>query len=69
KPCVVPKVKGKTLKKAKRAIRAHACTVGTVKRATSRTVKKGHVISQKPKPGRRLRHGAKVNLVVSKGRP
>jgi beta-lactam-binding protein with PASTA domain len=30
-------------------------------------VKKGHVISQKPKPGRRLKHGAKVNLVVSRG--
>jgi len=69
KKCVVPKVKGKTLKKAKRSIRAHACTVGKVKRATSPRVKKGHVISQKPKPGKRLKHGAKVNLVVSKGRP
>jgi uncharacterized delta-60 repeat protein len=66
--CVVPKVKGKTLKKARRSIRAHACTLGTVKRATSRSVKNGHVISQKPRPGRRLKHGAKVNLVVSKGR-
>jgi beta-lactam-binding protein with PASTA domain len=26
------------------------------------------VISQKPRPGKRLRHGAKVNLVVSEGR-
>lgn len=65
--CMVPKVKGKTLKAAKRAIKNHACTVGTIKHATSRTVEKGHVISQKPKPGRRLKHGAKVNLVVSKG--
>jgi serine/threonine-protein kinase len=64
---MVPKVKGKTLKAAKRAIKNHACTVGTIKHATSRTVEKGHVISQKPKPGRRLKHGAKVNLVVSKG--
>jgi hypothetical protein len=69
KRCVVPKVKGKTLKAAKRAIRAHACTTGRIKHAASRTVKKGRVISQKPKPGRRLKHGAKVNLVVSKGRP
>jgi hypothetical protein len=69
KPCVVPKVKGKTLKLAKRSIRTHACTVGTIKHATSRTVKKNRVISQKPKPGKRLKHGAKVNLVVSKGRP
>jgi serine/threonine-protein kinase len=65
---VVPKVKGKTLKAAKRAIRSHHCAVGKVKNAASRTVKKGHVISQKPKPGKRLSRGAKVNLVVSKGR-
>jgi hypothetical protein len=69
KPCVVPKVKGKTVAAAKRAIKAHHCTVGRIKHALSRTVKKGRVISQKPRPGRRLKHGAKVNLVVSKGRP
>jgi len=66
--CVVPKVKGKTLSAAKRAIVSHACSVGAIKHAASRSVKKGHVISQKPKPGSRLKHGAKVNLVVSKGR-
>jgi serine/threonine-protein kinase len=66
---VVPKVKGKTLSAAKRSIKSHACSVGKIKRATSMTVKKGHVISQKPRPGRRLKHGAKVNLVVSKGKP
>jgi len=27
-----------------------------------------HTLTQKPKPGRRLKHGAKVNLVVSNGR-
>ena len=66
--CVVPKVTGKTLSAAKRAIVSHACSVGAIKHAASRSVKKGHVISQKPKPGSRLKHGAKVNLVVSKGR-
>lgn len=69
KPCLVPKAKSKTVKRAKRTIRAHACAVGKIKHATSRTVKKGHVISQKPKAGRRLKHGARVNLVVSNGRP
>jgi hypothetical protein len=68
KTCVVPKVKGKTLSAAKRAIKAHHCSAGRVRHAASRKVKKGHVISQKPKPGSRLKHGAKVNLVVSKGR-
>jgi uncharacterized repeat protein (TIGR01451 family) len=68
KACVVPKVKGKTVKRAKRSIKAHHCTVGKIKRVTSRRVKRGHVISQKPNPGRRLHHGARVNLVVSKGK-
>jgi hypothetical protein len=67
KDCTVPKLKGKRLKAAKRAIRAHDCSVGRIKRAFSMRVKKGRVISQKPKPHKRLRHGAKVNLTVSKG--
>jgi hypothetical protein len=68
KPCVVPKLKGKTLKAVKRQLKSHSCRLGKVKHAASRTVKKGGVISQKPKAGKRLKHGAKVNLVVSRGR-
>jgi hypothetical protein len=68
KDCVVPKLKGKRLRRAKRAIKAHDCTIGKIKHATSTKVKKGHVISQKPKPGKQLAHGAKVRLVVSKGK-
>jgi beta-lactam-binding protein with PASTA domain len=67
-PCLVPRVKGKTLSAAKRSIKAHDCSVGKVKHASSRTVKKGHVISQRPKPGMQLKHGARVNLLVSRGR-
>src|SRR3954451_14445554 len=67
RPCVVPKLKGKTFKAAKRALRTHSCSLGRVKRAFSARVKKGRVISQRPTPGRRLKHGAKVSLVVSKG--
>jgi hypothetical protein len=66
--CVVPRLKGKTLKAAEHAIRTHNCTVGKIKHAASRTIKRGYVISQRPKPGRRLKHRAKVTLVVSKGR-
>jgi beta-lactam-binding protein with PASTA domain len=36
--------------------------------AYSKTVKRGRVISQKPKPGAVLPNGGKVNLVVSRGR-
>jgi alpha-tubulin suppressor-like RCC1 family protein len=67
KACVVPKIKGKSLSAAKRTIKTHNCSVGKIKHSFSSKVKRGRVISQKPNPGRRLRHGAKVNLVVSKG--
>ena len=66
--CVVPKLKGKPVKAAEHAIRTHNCTVGKITYATSRTIEKKHVIFQKPKAGRRLSHGTRVNLIVSKGR-
>lgn len=65
--CVVPKVTGKSLSAAKRTITHGACTVGKVKRAFSAKVKKGHVISQRPKAGKKLAYHAKISLVVSKG--
>jgi hypothetical protein len=65
--CVVPKVTGKLLGIAKNAITTRGCSVGRITHATSRTIRRNHVISQKPKAGSRLKHGAKVNLVVSKG--
>jgi hypothetical protein len=67
-PCVVPKLKGKTLATAKRSITSHACSLGRIKHTPSQMIKEGHVISQKPRAGSRLNHGARVNLVVSKGR-
>jgi hypothetical protein len=66
--CVVPKVKGKTLKAAKKAIKRSHCRVGKVRFAYSARVPKGRVIAQKPKPRMRLREGAKVTVVVSRGR-
>jgi hypothetical protein len=66
--CVVPKVKDKRLKAAKRAIKAHECRVGRIRHAFSKKVKKGHVISQRPKPHKLLTRGARVKLVVSRGK-
>jgi uncharacterized repeat protein (TIGR02543 family) len=66
--CIVPKLKGKTLSAAKRLLKAHFCSAGRITHAWSRRVKKEHVISQKPKPHTRLKHGAKINLVTSRGR-
>ena len=67
--CVVPRVTGKALANAGRAIvRAH-CTLGAVTRVRSAKVKKGQVISQRPRPGKHLANGARVRLVVSRRTP
>jgi uncharacterized delta-60 repeat protein len=58
--CVVPKVKGKTLRAAKRALKRAHCAVGKVTRT------RGRVLSQKPKPGTKRPAGAKVALKVGK---
>ena len=67
-PCVVPKLKGKTLRAAKRALTKAHCSVGKRTRAFSPKVAKGRVIASKPGPGRTLARGAKVGLQVSKGK-
>ena len=66
--CRVPKVVGKRLARARRLlVRAH-CRVGQVQRARSRASRKGIVLAQNPRAGRRLRAGARVKLVVGRGR-
>jgi Glycosyl hydrolase family 26/PASTA domain len=66
--CVVPTVKNKQLALAKRAIVARRCSVGKIRRAYSKVVNKGRVISETPKPRTVLANRGKVNLVVSRGR-
>ncbi len=66
--CKVPKLKGKTLAKAKRVLKRAHCKVGKVKKRKNRTVKKGRVISTKPGVGKVFAAGKKVSLVVSKGK-
>jgi hypothetical protein len=55
--CVVPKLKGKTLSKAKRALKKANCTVGKVKGS-------GVVKSSSPAAGKSPRKGSKVNLTL-----
>jgi hypothetical protein len=66
--CTVPDVKWKTLRAAKRTLSRADCRVGKIRRAYSRPVKRGRVISQKPEPGTVLPTLSKVNLVLSRGR-
>jgi hypothetical protein len=66
--CRVPKLRGKALLGARKAIARANCRLAKVRRRYSTTVKRGRVISQKPKPGAVLPNGGKVDLVVSLGR-
>jgi hypothetical protein len=67
-PCVVPKLRGKRLKAAKRALTIAHCKPGKITKAYSKVIKKGRVISQRPKPGKHSPAGSRVNLTVSKGK-
>ena len=65
--CRVPRVTGKTLPAARRALVARHCRVGALRYVWSRAVPRGRVVSQRPRPGVRLLSGAKVALVLSRG--
>jgi hypothetical protein len=65
--CIVPKLKGKKVKAARKALRKANCKVGKVKRSFSAKVNKGRVIKQRTKAGKVLPAGAKVAIKVSKG--
>jgi len=66
--CVVPKLTAKRLRAAKRALANAHCKPGKITKAYSKAVKRGLVISQRPKPGKHSPAGARVNLTVSKGK-
>jgi hypothetical protein len=65
--CIVPKLKRTTLRTAKHRITRAHCGIGKITHRYS-AVKKGQVISQRPRPAKRLPNGAKVNVTISKGR-
>jgi hypothetical protein len=65
--CVVPRVTGKKLMAAERALGKAHCRSGKIRYRYSRR-NKGEVISQMPHPGKHLRNGARVTLIVSTGR-
>lgn len=66
--CPVPSLRGKTLPAASRTLAPAHCRVGKIGRAFSNVVKRGRVISEKPREGAVLPKGGSVNLVVSRGR-
>jgi len=68
-PCVVPKLRRHThLGTAKGRLRISSCSVGKIKRAHNRSVPRGDVIRLASRAGTIIPHGAKVGILVSKGR-
>ena len=65
--CVVPALKGKKLKAAKRAIRRSGCGVGKVLHRRAGHVAPGRVMGQRPHPGTRRGAAAPVKVIVSSG--
>jgi hypothetical protein len=66
--CVATNLKGFSEKVVKRLLPALGCKLGKVKKAASKTVAKGDVISLKPGSGSHPA-GTKVTLTVSSGKP
>jgi hypothetical protein len=66
--CVPTNVKGLSEKVVKRLLPSFGCKLGKIKKASSKTVAKGDVISLKPGSGPHA-PGTKVALTVSSGKP
>jgi uncharacterized delta-60 repeat protein len=65
--CVVPALRGETLSKARKKLKASYCRAGRISGRFSNKVARGHVISTATPPGDRLPEGTKVDLAVSLG--
>ena len=65
--CVVPRVVGRSLTRARSLLRRAHCSVGRVTRVRSRAPR-GRVLRQSRRPGLRLAKGARIGLLVSAGR-
>src|SRR5215211_7566074 len=64
--CVVPRLRGRTLKRAKTALTRAHCSLGKVRRVRS-AARRGVVVGQRPRAGIRKARGAKVALRISRG--
>ncbi|HST68547.1 MAG TPA: IPT/TIG domain-containing protein [Solirubrobacterales bacterium] len=64
--CVVPSIKNKTLKVAKRQLRNRDCKLGRVKKVEASAKKEGKILKQTPRPGKILAPGARVRVNVGK---
>ena len=63
--CIVPKLKGKKLKAAKKSIKKADCRLGKVMKKKGATAKTGKIKTQNPKPGKVLAPGSKVGVTLT----
>jgi hypothetical protein len=66
--CVVPKLRGTTVRRARLVLRKRKCTLGKARLAYNAKVRRGRIVSQSRRPGRKLRVGTRVGVTVSKGK-
>jgi hypothetical protein len=64
KSCVVPKLKGKSLKAARKRARKANCRIGKVKKLELVTAKTGKVVKQKPQAGKVKAGGAAIAVTL-----
>jgi beta-lactam-binding protein with PASTA domain len=57
---------GQRLRPARSKVANARCRVGRVRYKAAGRRKKGRVLAQSPRPGTRLRAGARINLVVGR---
>jgi PASTA domain-containing protein len=66
--CVVPKLRGRTLRSAKRLLRRNHCRVGKITRVPAKRMRPGRVLATKPRPGARRAAGTRIALRVARSR-
>jgi hypothetical protein len=64
--CVVPKLRGKTLARAKLLLKRAHCALGKVSRRAGGRVKPGRVLATRLKPGTRVRAGTRIRVTVAR---
>ena len=64
KSCLVPRLKGRSLKASKRRLREADCRVGKVRTLKGATARTGKVVKQSPLPGQELASGTPVSVAL-----
>ena len=64
KACVVPKLRSKSLKAAKKKLKKAGCKAGKVTKRGAATAKTGKVVAQSKNAGKKLAPGTKVNVTL-----